>query len=119
KSISHRAIILGALAEGETAIANHSPGIDNARTIAAFRAMGVGIDAAAGRVAVKGVGLRGLSKPEAPIDCGNSGTAMRLLAGVLAGQAFEATLTGDRYLLRRPMRRIVAPLTAMGARIGG
>ena len=119
KSISHRAIILGALAEGETIVSNLSPGEDNARTIAALRAMGVRIAPRGSTIAVAGAGLRGLSEPAGPIDCGNSGTSMRLLAGVAAGQPFTTTLTGDRYLLRRPMRRIVDPLAAMGARIGG
>ena len=119
KSISHRAILLGALAEGETVITNLSPGEDNARTTEALRAMGVGIARRGAEVVVQGVGLRGLKPPPGPMDCGNSGTAMRLLAGVLAGQPFSATLTGDAYLRRRPMKRIVDPLTRMGARIDG
>jgi len=119
KSISHRAIILGALAQGETIVSNLSPGEDSARTLEAFRAMGVRIAARGSGIAVAGAGLRGLAEPAGPIDCGNSGTSMRLLAGVAAGQPFTTTLTGDSYLLRRPMRRIVDPLMAMGARIGG
>lgn len=119
KSISHRAIILGALAEGETEISNLAPGEDNRRTVDAFRAMGVAIDEKGDQMIVRGAGLRGLRRPPGPIDCGNSGTAMRLLAGVLAGQSFEATLSGDASLSRRPMRRIVLPLREMGARIGG
>lgn len=119
KSISHRAVILGALAEGETLVSNLSPGEDNARTIEAFRAMGVRITPRGPEIAIAGAGVHGLAEPAGPIDCGNSGTSMRLLAGVAAGQPFTTTLTGDRYLLRRPMRRIVDPLMAMGARIGG
>ena len=119
KSISHRAIILGALAEGETRISNLAPGEDNRRTVDAFRAMGVTMDEKGDQITVRGVGLRGLRRPPGPIDCGNSGTAMRLLAGVLAGQSFETTLSGDASLSRRPMRRIVLPLREMGARIGG
>ncbi len=119
KSISHRAIILGALAEGETIVSNLSSGEDKERTLDAFRAMGVRMLSGVTGVSIVGVGLHGLSEPAGPIDCGNSGTSMRLLAGVAAGQPFTTTLTGDRYLLRRPMRRIVDPLMAMGARIGG
>ncbi|MFQ5457130.1 MAG: 3-phosphoshikimate 1-carboxyvinyltransferase, partial [Myxococcota bacterium] len=119
KSISHRAIILGSLAEGETRVTNLAPGEDSRRTIDALRAMGVAIDGRGGGIRIRGAGLRGLRPPAAPIDCGNSGTAMRLLAGVLAGQPFEATLTGDASLSRRPMRRIVLPLREMGARISG
>ena len=119
KSISHRAIILGALAEGETRISNLAPGEDNRRTVDAFKAMGVTIEEEGDQLTVRGAGLRGLRRPAGPIDCGNSGTAMRLLAGVLAGQSFEATLAGDASLSRRPMRRIVLPLREMGARIGG
>jgi 3-phosphoshikimate 1-carboxyvinyltransferase len=124
KSISHRAIILGALAEGRTRIANLSPGEDNRRTVDAFRAMGVAIGTERGgtegdRVTVGGVGLHGLGAPAAAIDCGNSGTAMRLLAGVLAGQPFTSTLAGDASLSRRPMRRVAEPLRLMGARVEG
>lgn len=124
KSISHRAIILGALAEGETRVTNLSPGEDNRRTVDAFRAMGVAIseerdEREQGAVTVNGAGLRGLRKPPGPIDCGNSGTAMRLLAGVLAGQPFETTLVGDASLSRRPMRRVAEPLRLMGARVEG
>ncbi|MDP3939490.1 MAG: 3-phosphoshikimate 1-carboxyvinyltransferase [Deltaproteobacteria bacterium] len=124
KSISHRAIILGALAEGETRVTNLSPGEDNRRTVDAFRAMGVAIieeESAQGSrvVRVTGAGLRGLRAPAAPIDCGNSGTAMRLLAGVLAGQPFESTLIGDASLSRRPMRRVAEPLRRMGAHVEG
>jgi 3-phosphoshikimate 1-carboxyvinyltransferase len=119
KSISHRAVILGALAEGETAVSNLSPGDDARRTVDALRAMGVRIEAGGDRIEVEGTGGRGLEPPREPLDCGNSGTSMRLLAGVLAGQPFTAVLGGDASLSRRPMRRIVEPLGKMGARISG
>ena len=106
KSISHRAIMLGALAEGCTAISGFLEGEDCLATLQAFRAMGVAIDGPeAGRVTVNGVGLHGLRPPSAPLDMGNSGTSMRLMSGLLAGQAFDTILTGDASLTRRPMRR--------------
>lgn len=116
KSISHRAIMLGALAEGETRISGFLEGADALATLRGFRAMGVDIDGPhRGRVTVQGVGLRGLQAPDRPLDVGNSGTTMRLLCGLLAGQGFDVTLTGDASLSRRPMRRVIDPLTAMGA----
>ncbi|MHB8248646.1 MAG: 3-phosphoshikimate 1-carboxyvinyltransferase [Acidithiobacillus sp.] len=118
KSISHRAVILGALAEGITAVEGLLEGADVLATIAAFRAMGVAMDGPqGGQLRIQGVGLHGLQEPLAPLDCGNSGTAMRLLAGVLAGQSFASTLVGDASLHQRPMGRILTPLTAMGAQI--
>jgi len=115
KSISHRAIMLGALAEGETRITGFLAGEDCLATLAAFRAMGVSIDGPAnGRVVVQGVGLHGLQAPARSLDMGNSGTSMRLLAGLLAGQRFATELTGDASLCRRPMGRVVAPLRDMG-----
>ncbi|MHB0888824.1 3-phosphoshikimate 1-carboxyvinyltransferase [Acidithiobacillus sp.] len=118
KSISHRAVILGALAEGITAVEGLLEGADVLATIAAFRAMGVAMDGPqGGQLRIHGVGLHGLREPLAPLDCGNSGTAMRLLAGVLAGQSFASTLVGDASLHQRPMGRILIPLTAMGAQI--
>nr|VFK77965.1 MAG: 3-phosphoshikimate 1-carboxyvinyltransferase [Candidatus Kentron sp. SD] len=118
KSISHRAIILGAIAEGDTEITGFLEGEDTLATLAAFRAMGVPIENhGAGRIRLRGVGLRGLSAPAGPLYLGNSGTSMRLLAGVLAGQSFSTELTGDGSLSRRPMRRIVGPLRAMGAQV--
>lgn len=118
KSISHRAIMLGALAEGATAIAGFLEGEDCLATLKAFRAMGVRIDGPEqGRVTVRGVGLHGLRAPAGPLDMGNSGTSMRLMTGILAGQAFDTVLTGDASLTRRPMRRVTEPLTLMGARI--
>lgn len=116
KSISHRAIMFGALAEGLTTITSFLDGEDCLATLRAFRAMGVPIDGPdQGRVTVHGVGLQGLRAPTGPLDMGNSGTSMRLMSGILAGQAFDTVLTGDASLTRRPMRRVTEPLTQMGA----
>ena len=118
KSISHRSVIVGSLAEGVSRINGLLEGEDVLATIAAFRAMGVEIGGPQdGRVSIEGVGLRGLQKPHTPLDLGNSGTALRLLAGVLAAQPFDTTLTGDASLRQRPMRRVAEPLNAMGASI--
>lgn len=118
KSISHRAMMLGALADGVTRVSGFLEGEDTLATAAAFRAMGVRIeDDGPGRKIVHGAGIDGLRAPAAPIDCGNAGTGMRLLAGLLAGQRFDSTLTGDASLTRRPMRRVTEPLACMGARI--
>ena len=118
KSVSHRAIMLASLAEGTSSISGFLEGEDTRATASAFAQMGVRIEAprASERV-VHGVGLRGLKAPSAPIDCGNAGTGMRLMAGLLAGQAFDSTLIGDESLSRRPMRRVIEPLTRMGAQI--
>ncbi|MDA8094487.1 MAG: 3-phosphoshikimate 1-carboxyvinyltransferase [Betaproteobacteria bacterium] len=116
KSISHRAVMLGALAEGVTRITGFLEGEDALATMNAFRAMGVEIEGPVeGRVTIRGVGMRGLKAPARSLDCGNSGTSMRLLSGLLAGQDFDACLTGDSSLSRRPMNRIAVPLRAMGA----
>lgn len=118
KSISHRAVILGALADGETRIEGFLEARDTLATVAALRALGVAIKGPeAGRVAVRGRGLHGLRAPGAALDLGNSGTGMRLLAGVLAGQRFGCEMVGDSSLSRRPMGRVVEPLRAMGADI--
>jgi 3-phosphoshikimate 1-carboxyvinyltransferase len=118
KSISHRAIMLGALAEGVTEVGGFLEGEDCLATLAAFRAMGVHIyGPEQGRVTIHGVGLRGLKAPVAPLYLGNSGTSMRLLAGLMAGQDFDAVMTGDASLTRRPMKRVTVPLTQMGAHI--
>ncbi|MFD2110497.1 3-phosphoshikimate 1-carboxyvinyltransferase [Thiorhodococcus fuscus] len=118
KSISHRSIMLSAIAEGETHITGFLEGADALATLAAFRRMGVEIEGPSdGEVRVRGVGLRGLSAPDGPLDLGNSGTSMRLLSGLLAGQSFATTLIGDASLTKRPMRRVTEPLAAMGARI--
>ncbi len=118
KSISHRAIMFGSLAEGVTTIAGFLEGEDCLATLKAFRAMGVRIDGPEqGQVTVQGAGLHGLRAPTDPLDMGNSGTSMRLMSGILAGQAFDTVLTGDASLTRRPMRRVTEPLARMGAHI--
>ncbi len=119
KSISHRAIMLAALADGTSSVDGFLEGEDTLATAAIFGAMGVRIETpSASRRIVHGVGLHGLTPPTAPLDCGNSGTGMRLLAGLLSGQRFDSVLIGDESLSRRPMRRVIEPLVAMGARIG-
>lgn len=118
KSVSHRAIMLAALADGVSEIDGFLEGEDTLATAAAFAKMGVRIEAPSGaRRIVHGVGLHGLNATVGPIDCGNAGTGMRLLSGLLAGQRFDSILTGDASLSRRPMGRIIEPLAAMGARI--
>ncbi len=118
KSISHRSIMLGALANGVTEVKGFLEGEDSLATLQAFRDMGVAIEGPhQGRVTIHGVGLHGLKKPAGPIYVGNSGTAMRLFAGLLAGQAFDTELTGDASLTKRPMARVADPLRLMGARI--
>jgi len=118
KSISHRSIMFGALADGRTRISGFLDGEDCLATLAAFQAMGVPIERPErNTVIIDGVGLHGLHAPPGPLDMGNSGTAMRLLCGVLAGQAFDSVLMGDASLTRRPMRRVTEPLAKMGARI--
>ena len=118
KSISHRSIMLGALADGVTEVTGFLEGEDSLATLRAFRQMGVRIDGpSGGRVTIHGVGMRGLRPPAVPLDLGNSGTSMRLMAGLLAGQGFDCTLVGDASLSKRPMRRVTEPLARMGARI--
>lgn len=118
KSISHRSIMLGSLAEGVTHVTGFLEGEDSLATLHAFRSMGVEIRGPdAGKVVVRGVGMHGLQQPKAELDLGNSGTSMRLLSGLLAGQGFDTTLTGDSSLSSRPMRRVTGPLAQMGARI--
>ena len=118
KSISHRALMLGSIADGRTEVAGFLNGEDCLATAAAMRALGVAVrETSATDLVIEGVGLRGLRAPEGPLDLGNSGTAMRLMAGLLAGQAFDTVLTGDASLSGRPMNRIIAPLTKMGAAI--
>lgn len=118
KSISHRALILGALADGETAVEGLSSGQDVASTRRCLEALGVEIAGDAPSVRVKGRGLGGLRAPSGDLDAGNSGTTMRLLAGVVAGHPFPARFVGDASLSRRPMRRVAEPLRAMGAAVG-
>lgn len=118
KSISHRSIMLGALADGVTEITGFLSGADALSTRNVFRQMGVQIDGPnEGKVRVVGVGVDGLKQPAGELDCGNAGTAMRLLMGVMAGQSFPSTLFGDESLSKRPMRRVSGPLAEMGARI--
>ncbi len=110
--------MLGSLAEGVTRISGFLQGEDSLATLNAFRRMGVTIEGPRdGRVTIHGVGMRGLKRPQTPLDLGNSGTSMRLLSGLLAGQGFEVTLVGDSSLSTRPMRRVTDPLARMGARI--
>jgi len=116
KSISHRAVLVGAIADGESRVSGFGRSADTESTVAAVRALGVTVDDAGDDLCVHGVGLRGLRAPGARIDCGNAGTLARLLAGILAGQRGQQfELTGDESLSRRPMARIAEPLTAMGA----
>lgn len=118
KSISHRSIMLGSIAEGVTQVTGFLEGEDSLATLKAFQAMGVDIQGPVdGNVTIQGVGLRGLKKPAIPLDMGNSGTAMRLMAGILAGQDFECELIGDASLNKRPMKRVTEPLALMGAKI--
>jgi 3-phosphoshikimate 1-carboxyvinyltransferase len=118
KSISHRSIMLGALAEGTTRVSGFLEGEDALATVAAFRAMGVNVEGPDyGVVTIDGVGLKGLQRPDQPLDLGNSGTSIRLLSGLLAGQSFDSELTGDESLCGRPMGRVIDPLTLMGAKI--
>jgi 3-phosphoshikimate 1-carboxyvinyltransferase len=117
KSISHRAAILAAMSEGVTRIRNFSTAEDCRTTLQCLRQLGVQIDASGNDTVITGAGKHGFSRPAGPLDCGNSGTTARLLAGLLAGQSFHCVLTGDASLSTRPMQRIVEPLTAMGASI--
>lgn len=119
KSIGHRALMLGALASGPVSIRGLGGGADNAATRRAVEALGASVEEAGAELVIHGVGPDGLRAPPATIDCGNSGTSMRLLCGLLAGQRFGSRLTGDPSLCRRPMRRVVAPLARMGAVIRG
>ena len=116
KSISHRSIMLGALADGVTEVQGFLEGEDSLATLKAFRAMGVHIDGPDdGRVVINGVGMHGLKAPSVALDLGNSGTSMRLLSGLLSGQTFDVELVGDHSLMGRPMRRVTEPLATMGA----
>ncbi len=117
KSISHRAVMLGSIAQGETRIEGFLEGEDSLNTMRAFQQMGVSIEREHDRLRIQGVGLRGLRPPTDNLDMGNSGTAMRLLLGLLAGQAFDSRLIGDESLSARPMSRVIEPLRQMGAHI--
>ncbi len=116
KSISHRSIMFGSLADGVTEVTGFLEGDDALATLQAFRDMGVKIEGPEkGRVTIHGVGIDGLKQPEQSLDMGNSGTSIRLLSGLLAGQGIDVTLVGDSSLSKRPMRRVIDPLTEMGA----
>lgn len=118
KSISHRYALVAALAEGHSKIENFSPAADCESTLACLRRLGVRIDATDTVVRVIGAGLHGLKRSRRELDAQNSGTTMRMLSGILAGQSFDSTVTGDSSLCRRPMSRIIEPLRLMGAEIG-
>ena len=115
KSISHRGIMLGALARGTTKITNFLQGADCLSTIRCFRQMGIEVENSCKEVLVHGKGLHGLSAPQQILDAGNSGTTVRLLSGILAAQNFSSTITGDASIQKRPMKRVMDPLTQMGA----
>lgn len=119
KSISHRAVMFGALANGTTEIEGFLPGADCLSTIACFRSMGIEIEQQEDRVTVRGKGWYGLQEPVSRLDVGNSGTTIRLMSGILATQPFHAVMEGDESIAKRPMRRVVAPLRQMGAKIDG
>ena len=119
KSISHRSIMFGSLADGTSSVKGFLQGEDSLNTLRAFRAMGVVIEGPTvdGQVVIHGVGINGLKRPESALDVGNSGTSMRLMSGLLAGQSFDVELSGDRSLSQRPMKRVTDPLALMGAEI--
>ena len=117
KSISHRAVMFGAISQGTTQIENFLSGADCLSTIACFEKMGIKIERKENTVTVHGKGLHGLKAPEGELDCGNSGTTMRLMSGILAAQDFDSVMTGDASLRKRPMRRVTDPLGLMGASI--
>lgn len=119
KSISHRAVMLGAIAKGTTHITGFLMGEDCLSTIDCFRKMGVQIDVSDNEVVIHGVGLHGLKRPQEQLYTGNSGTTTRLLCGILAGQDFDVTMTGDASIQKRPMNRVITPLSKMGAKING
>lgn len=119
KSIGHRSLIFGALARGRCRLTGLSAGLDNRATAEAFSSMGVRVERDADATTIDGVGLRGLKMPQTVVDCGNSGTTMRLLAGLLSGQRFGTRMTGDASLTKRPMGRVIEPLRARGAHIAG
>jgi 3-phosphoshikimate 1-carboxyvinyltransferase len=117
KSVSHRAIIISSIASGRSRVSNFLRAGDTLSTVGAMRTLGVEIEDKGSEMIVNGKGLRGLKEPSGAIDCGNSGTTMRLLSGVLAGNSFRSVLTGDESLRKRPMARVIKPLSMMGADI--
>ena len=116
KSISHRGIMFGAISNGLTEVTNFLQGADCLSTISCFRQLGISIENDGSKVLVHGKGLHGLSAPSQILDVGNSGTTLRLISGILAGQQFQTTLNGDASIRKRPMKRIFTPLSEMGAR---
>ncbi len=119
KSISHRAVMFGSIAYGDTRVTNFLPGDDCLSTISCFRKMGVSIEEHDKELFIKGNGFEGLCEPSEILDVGNSGTTIRLLLGILAGRPFFSTLAGDPSIAKRPMNRVTEPLTKMGASIDG
>ena len=117
KSISHRSIMFGALAEGTTRVTNFLQGADCLSTIQCFRKLGIRIENTPEEIRIYGKGLHGLLAPSGVLDTGNSGTTTRLICGILAGQDFQTELNGDASIQSRPMRRIMDPLSQMGAKI--
>lgn len=117
KSVSHRSVMFGSIAKGTTEVHNFLQGADCLSTISCFQKMGVAIKRTGDRVVIQGNGLRGLKQPDGILDCGNSGTTTRLISGILAAQDFSVTLTGDASIQKRPMKRIMDPLSLMGADI--
>ncbi|HJA90525.1 MAG TPA: 3-phosphoshikimate 1-carboxyvinyltransferase, partial [Candidatus Jeotgalibaca merdavium] len=119
KSISHRSIMLGAIAEGKTRITGFLRAEDCLSTIQVMRQLGATIHDDGEKIVVEGKGMNGLTAPSELLDVGNSGTTIRLLAGLLAGQPFKSVLAGDQYLNKRPMQRVITPLSQMGAKLHG
>lgn len=119
KSISHRAVMIGAIANGKTTIKNFLPSADCLATVSCFSKLGIEIQGRGKQIVIKGKGLKGLWAPDKILDVGNSGTTIRLLSGILAGQDFEVEITGDRSIQKRPMGRIAVPLRMMGADVEG
>jgi len=117
KSISHRAAMIGAMASGTSHVKNYSTSADCAATLSCLQKLGVRIERDNGELVIRGAGRNGLLQPDGDLDCGNSGTTMRLLSGILAGSGVVATVTGDQSLRSRPMQRIIEPLELMGAEI--
>ena len=117
KSISHRAVMFGSLAAGTTEITNFLQGADCLSTISCFQKMGISIKNKGNKILIQGKGLHGLQKPDSVLDCGNSGTTTRLISGILCGQNFSSSVTGDASIQKRPMKRIIEPLTKMGGNI--
>ena len=117
KSISHRAVMFGSISKGITRITGFLNGADCISTISIFKKMGIDIEMNGTSVIVKGNGLHGLKRPDSILDCGNSGTTTRLVSGILSAQNFTSILTGDKSIQKRPMNRIINPLSLMGAKI--